>query len=114
MCLLICFSSMIFYNNTFFLSASSGHLAGEGGDIVVTTAQPNLSSIEIEATIREQVKNKFDNLKQAFKMYDVDENETVTKGEFRRVLESFCLPLTTEQFDGVMAKVRCKSNDPLC
>ena len=41
----------------------------------------------------------------AFKMYDIDENETVTKGEFRRVLESYCLPVTTEQFDGIIAKV---------
>lgn len=42
---------------------------------------------------------------QAFMTYDVDHNNGVTKGEFRRVLESFCLPLNTEQFEAVLAKV---------
>ena len=37
--------------------------------------------------------------------YDADQNCSVTKGEFRRVLESFCIPLTTEQFEAVLAKV---------
>ena len=37
--------------------------------------------------------------------YDIENNGGVTKGEFRRVLESFCFPLTTEQFDAVAAKV---------
>lgn len=42
---------------------------------------------------------------QAFMTYDVEHNQGVTKGEFRRVLESFCLPLTSEQFEAVVAKV---------
>ena len=42
---------------------------------------------------------------QAFMTYDADQNCSVTKGEFRRVLESFCIPLTTEQFEAVLAKV---------
>ena len=37
--------------------------------------------------------------------YDVDQTSSVTKGEFRRVLESFCTPLTTDQFEAVLAKV---------
>lgn len=37
--------------------------------------------------------------------YDVEHSLGVTKGEFRRVLESFCLPLTSEQFEAVVAKV---------
>lgn len=42
---------------------------------------------------------------QAFMTYDVEHNLGVTKGEFRRVLESFCVPLTSEQFEAVVAKV---------
>lgn len=42
---------------------------------------------------------------QAFQAYDVNQTASVTKGEFRRVLESFCTPLTTEQFEAVLAKV---------
>ena len=37
--------------------------------------------------------------------YDANRNSTVTKGEFRRVLEGFCFPMTTEQFHGVVNKV---------
>ena len=42
---------------------------------------------------------------QAFQTYDASGNQSVTKGEFRRVLESFCLPLTSDQFQGVVKKV---------
>nr|KAG5711061.1 hypothetical protein BaRGS_013795 [Batillaria attramentaria] len=52
--------------------------------------------------MREKVRSKYDSLKQT---YDVDLNETVTKGEFRRVLESYCFPMTSDQFDTVMNKV---------
>lgn len=42
---------------------------------------------------------------QAFQTYDVDRNETITKGEFRRVLETFCFPMTTDQFCTIANKV---------
>ncbi|KAL8588470.1 hypothetical protein ACOMHN_054049 [Nucella lapillus] len=82
--------------------SSVGLLPGEGGDYV---PRCNLSTIEVEALMREKVRGKYDSLKQAFQTYDVDQNETVTKGEFRRVLESYCFPMTTEQFDTIMNKV---------
>lgn len=84
---------------------SIGLLGGEGGEFVPQSTNAGMSIIEVEAAIREKARSKFDNLRQAFKMYDVDENETVTRGEFRRVLESYCMPLTTEQFDAIAAKV---------
>ena len=80
----------------------SGLLPGEGGEYV---PQGNMTTIEVEAVMREKVRGKYDNLKQAFQTYDVDQNETVTKGEFRRVLESYCLPLTSDQFEAIMNKV---------
>ena len=42
---------------------------------------------------------------QAFQAYDVEQAGSVTKGEFRRVIEAFCSPLTTDQFEAVLAKV---------
>ena len=57
------------------ISASSGHFAGEGGDVAIATSQPNMSSIEVEAALREKVRNKFDNLRQVnscFGLYHLD------------------------------------------
>ncbi|RUS70512.1 hypothetical protein EGW08_021724 [Elysia chlorotica] len=89
---------------------SQGLLGGEGGEFVPQSTNASMSIIEVEAALREKARSKFDNLRQAFKMYDVDENETVTRGEFRRVLESYCMPLTTEQFDAIAAKVGSSTN----
>ncbi|KAK3098848.1 hypothetical protein FSP39_023679 [Pinctada imbricata] len=69
-----------------------------------------MSSIEVEALLREKVRAKHQSIMQAFMTYDVDNNQSVTKGEFRRVIESFCVPLTTEQFDAVVAKVEKNPN----
>lgn len=64
-----------------------------------------MSAIEVEALMREKVRSKYDCLRQAFQTYDVDQNDTVTKGEFRRVLESYCFPMNTDQFDTIVNKV---------
>ena len=39
-------------------------------------------------------------------MYDIDKTSAVTKGEFRRVIETFCMPLTTDQFTTLLPKVK--------
>ncbi|XP_070189620.1 EF-hand calcium-binding domain-containing protein 6-like [Littorina saxatilis] len=82
--------------------SSNSLIPGEGGEYI---PRGNLSTIEVESLMREKVRSKYDSLKQAFQMYDVDQNETVTKGEFRRVLESYCFPMNTEQFNTVLNKV---------
>ncbi|XP_041351388.1 EF-hand calcium-binding domain-containing protein 6-like [Gigantopelta aegis] len=71
---------------------------------------PNMSSIEVETLLREHVHSKYDSLKQAFQTYDVDQNQSVTKGEFRRILESFCFPMSSEQFQSLIAKVDINPN----
>ncbi|KAF7237688.1 EF-hand calcium-binding domain-containing protein 6 [Varanus komodoensis] len=48
---------------------------------------------------------KEDELKKAFQTVDIDQTLKVTKGEFRRVIETFLLPLTQEQFDSLLAKI---------
>ncbi|XP_033107844.1 EF-hand calcium-binding domain-containing protein 6-like isoform X2 [Anneissia japonica] len=70
----------------------------------------NLSSIEVEQLLKDKVIHHYHNLKQAFQNYDIDQSMTITRGELRRVLDTFCFPLTTEQFDSVMAKVPANSN----
>lgn len=74
------------------------------------TANPSLSIIEVEAKLREKVRTKYQTLIQAFQNYDTDQTLSVTKGEFHRVLEAFCFPLTKEQFEGVVHKVKLNPN----
>ena len=44
-------------------------------------------------------------MKRAFRLYDAERTTCVTKGEFRRVIENYCTPLTTDQFNTLHAKV---------
>ncbi|XP_063969764.1 EF-hand calcium-binding domain-containing protein 6-like isoform X1 [Lytechinus pictus] len=69
-----------------------------------------LSVIEVEQILREQIKKFYTDLKQACQNYDIDQSLTITKGELRRVLDTFCLPMTTDQFNSVMAKVPTNTN----
>ncbi|XP_070545178.1 EF-hand calcium-binding domain-containing protein 6-like isoform X2 [Ptychodera flava] len=73
-------------------------------------ANPNLSIIEIENILRDKIQQNYYDLKQAFQNYDIDQSLSITKGELRRVLETFMLPFTADQFDAVMAKVSTNPN----
>lgn len=64
-----------------------------------------MSSEDIEEVLLQKVAAKEDELKKAFQTLDIDQTLKVTKGEFRRVIETFIFPLTQEQFDAVLAKV---------
>ncbi|XP_071791136.1 EF-hand calcium-binding domain-containing protein 6-like [Asterias amurensis] len=72
---------------------------------VALTPNPQLSIIEVEQLIRDKVRQHYHDLKQACQNYDIDQSLTITKGELRRVLDTYCHPLTREQFDAVVAKV---------
>ncbi|KAK3701543.1 hypothetical protein QZH41_020531 [Actinostola sp. cb2023] len=70
---------------------------------------PKLSAIEVESIMRDKIRVNFADIRQAFQTLDADRNLTVTQlddtpGEFRRVLESFCFPLSQEQFHHIMKK----------
>ncbi|XP_066264763.1 EF-hand calcium-binding domain-containing protein 6-like isoform X1 [Branchiostoma lanceolatum] len=92
------------------LSVSSTPLSLSQSSIVL---KPGLSVVEIESLLRERVRSKFNDLKLAFQTYDVDQSLSITKGEFRRVLETFCFPLTTDQFDAILAKCQLNPNGTL-
>ncbi|KAI8489383.1 EF-hand calcium-binding domain-containing protein 6 [Branchiostoma belcheri] len=89
------------------LSVSSTPLSLSQSSIVL---KPGLSVVEIESLLRERVRSKFNDLKLAFQTYDVDQSLNITKGEFRRVLETFCFPLTTDQFEAILAKCQLNPN----
>ncbi|XP_072165535.1 EF-hand calcium-binding domain-containing protein 6-like isoform X2 [Diadema setosum] len=69
-----------------------------------------LSTIEVEQILRERIRKLYSDLKQACQNYDIDQSLSITKGELRRVLDTFCLPMTTEQFNSIMAKVPTNTN----
>ena len=58
-----------------------------------------------QAVSPQKVTKNYQEIRQAFKVYDAEKSTNVTKGEFRRVLDNYCLPLTTEQFNNVLSKV---------
>ncbi|XP_078353734.1 EF-hand calcium-binding domain-containing protein 6-like [Oculina patagonica] len=41
----------------------------------------------------------------AFQTFDAEKTRTITQSEFKRALESFCIPLTEDQFDQLIKKV---------
>uniref|UniRef100_A0A672NTN5 EF-hand domain-containing protein n=1 Tax=Sinocyclocheilus grahami TaxID=75366 RepID=A0A672NTN5_SINGR len=84
----------------FFFTASS----------VQSVADENLSLMDIEKLLLERVKDKKEDLKAAFESFDQEGNKAVTKGEFRRVIEGFLVPLTESQFEGLLAKIDLREN----
>jgi len=72
---------------------------------VQSVADENLSLVDIENILLERLKDRKDDLKVAFEAFDQEGNKTVTKGELRRVIEGFLVPLTESQFEGLLAEV---------
>lgn len=72
---------------------------------VKSVPDSTLSSDVIEQILLQKIIAKEDEIKKAFQIIDIDQTLKVTKGEFRRVIETFILPLTDEQLNVVLAKV---------
>ncbi|XP_057599313.1 EF-hand calcium-binding domain-containing protein 6 [Hippopotamus amphibius kiboko] len=68
-------------------------------------ANPILSSLDIKRILFQKITEKGDELKKAFHLLDTSNNMTVTKNELRRVVTTFLLPLTREQFQDVLAQI---------
>ncbi|EMP33996.1 EF-hand calcium-binding domain-containing protein 6, partial [Chelonia mydas] len=72
---------------------------------VRSVPDPTLSSSDIEQILLKRTAEKEGELRKAFQTIDIDHTLTVTKGEFRRVIEIFLFPLTQAQFDSVLAQI---------
>ncbi|KAB0386586.1 hypothetical protein FD755_001542 [Muntiacus reevesi] len=70
-----------------------------------TVANPILSSLDVKRILFQKITEKGDELKRAFQLLDTANNMTVTKSELRRVITTFLLPLTREQFQDVLAQI---------
>lgn len=72
---------------------------------VSSVPDPTLFSWDIGQIFLQKTAEKEDELEKAFQMLDVGQTLTVTKGEFRRVIETFLFHLTEAEFDVVLAEV---------
>ncbi|KAM6211114.1 LOW QUALITY PROTEIN: EF-hand calcium-binding domain-containing protein 6 [Sarcoramphus papa] len=72
---------------------------------VGSVPDPTLFSWDIGQILLQKTAEKEDGLKKAFQMLDVGQTLPVTKGEFRRVIETFLFHLTEAEFDAVLAEI---------
>ncbi|KTF75387.1 hypothetical protein cypCar_00018302 [Cyprinus carpio] len=80
-------------------------IKSDSASSVQSVADESLSLVDIENLLLERVKDKKEDLQAAFEAFDQEGNKAVTKGEFRRVIEGFLVPLTESQFEGLLAKI---------
>ncbi|CAH2278349.1 EF-hand calcium-binding domain-containing 6 [Pelobates cultripes] len=99
-----------FRNKCLSRSSSASSLKSSLVSTVISIPNPHLSSADIEQIIYQRVNELGEDLRNAFTALDADQNFTVTKGEFYRVLQNFILPLTPPQFDGLLAKIPMYGN----
>ncbi|XP_043083506.1 EF-hand calcium-binding domain-containing protein 6 [Puntigrus tetrazona] len=85
-------------------------IKSDSASSVQSVADENLSLVDIENLLLERVRDKKEDLKAAFEAFDQEGNKAVTKGEFRRVIEGFLVPLTESQFEGLLAKIDFREN----
>lgn len=72
---------------------------------VSSVPDPTFFSWDIGQNLLHETAEIKEKLKNAFQMLEVDLTLTITKGEFRRVIETFFFHLTEAEFDAVLAEV---------
>ncbi|TRY83442.1 hypothetical protein DNTS_016197 [Danionella cerebrum] len=80
-------------------------LTSDSASSVQSVADGDLSVVDIENLLLERVRDKKDDLKVAFEAFDLEGSKTVTRGEFKRIIEGFLVPLTDFQFEGLLAQM---------
>ncbi|KAL6047823.1 hypothetical protein STEG23_034645, partial [Scotinomys teguina] len=73
-------------------------------------ANPILSSLDIERILSQKISNQRDEMKKVFLVLDPTHSQTVTKGELKRAITAFLLPLTREQFQDLLAQIPLTSS----
>ncbi|XP_027447512.2 EF-hand calcium-binding domain-containing protein 6 isoform X7 [Zalophus californianus] len=68
-------------------------------------ANPILSFLDVKRILFQKITDKGDELKKAFQLLDTGHNMTVSKNELRRIITTFLMPLTREQFQDVLAQI---------
>ncbi|XP_054438549.1 EF-hand calcium-binding domain-containing protein 6 [Pteronotus mesoamericanus] len=73
-------------------------------------ANPILSFLDVKRILFQKITDKGDELVKAFQLLDTSHTMTVSKSELRRVVTTFLLPLTREQFHEVLAQIPLTSS----
>lgn len=69
-------------------------------------ANPVLSFLDIERILSQRISSKRDEIKKVFQILDPNHSQMVTKGELKRAITAFLMPLTKDQFQDLLAQVR--------
>ncbi|XP_077932842.1 EF-hand calcium-binding domain-containing protein 6 [Halichoerus grypus] len=76
----------------------------------IAVANPILSFLDVKRILFQKITDKGDELKKAFQLLDTSHNMTVSKNELRRIITTFLMPLTREQFQDVLAQIPLTSS----
>ncbi|XP_058597074.1 EF-hand calcium-binding domain-containing protein 6 isoform X4 [Neofelis nebulosa] len=73
-------------------------------------ANPILSFLDVKRILFQKITDKGDELRKAFQLLDTNHNMTVSKSELKRIITTFLMPLTREQFQDVLAQIPLTSS----
>ncbi|XP_047724083.1 EF-hand calcium-binding domain-containing protein 6 isoform X2 [Prionailurus viverrinus] len=68
-------------------------------------ANPILSFLDVKRILFQKITDKGDELRKAFQLLDTNHNMTVSKSELKRIITTFLMPLTRQQFQDVLAQI---------
>nr|XP_034372681.1 EF-hand calcium-binding domain-containing protein 6 isoform X1 [Arvicanthis niloticus] len=68
-------------------------------------ANPVLSFLDIERILSQRISSKRDEIKKVFQILDPNHSQMVTKGELKRAITAFLMPLTKDQFQDLLAQI---------
>ncbi|XP_054999992.1 EF-hand calcium-binding domain-containing protein 6 [Sorex araneus] len=81
-----------------------------GTPSALTVADPTLTFLEVRQILLQKITHRREELTQAFQLLDPALSGTVTRNELRRVISTFLLPLTREQFQDVLDQMPLTSS----
>ncbi|XP_042849407.1 EF-hand calcium-binding domain-containing protein 6 isoform X2 [Panthera tigris] len=73
-------------------------------------ANPILSFLDVKRILFQKITDEGDELRKAFQLLDTNHNMTVSKSELKRIITTFLMPLTREQFQDVLAQIPLTSS----
>ncbi|XP_064795000.1 EF-hand calcium-binding domain-containing protein 6 [Oncorhynchus masou masou] len=80
-------------------------LQSDSVSLVQSAPDEHLSLEEIKALLPRRLGERLEDVRAAFKALDPEGSGSVTRGEFRQVVEAFLFPLTQTQLNTMLAKV---------
>ncbi|XP_075819634.1 EF-hand calcium-binding domain-containing protein 6 [Microtus pennsylvanicus] len=83
---------------------------GRPSSSITPVANPVHSFSDVERILSQKLSNKRDEMKKVFQVLDSTHSQTVTKGDLKRAITAFLMPLTREQFQDLLAQIPLTSS----